>query len=417
MPSDTQNSVGTKREFRLSVIMATGLFLILTSVAVVIFFVTYQSTGLIVEQQRAHQHRHSNSISGLVMKGQMDSLRHVIDLASEDPNFRNLNKTGDRDNILSYLRSVFYAKKQSTIGFVALLSQDGRADINLHNELFPMDAILAKIGASYSDHNTWNWVSQESGLEGPLATLVYYKREMLDSLTGKVNGYLVGGFFLSDNQELVQEFRRQTDADFALLLWKGNVLAAAGNSPPGLLGPDGKFLASAVQSLASEYHLFDKTLMQRSLEGSEFSVINGFQKRSEKELQEFYLISAGIAVFLVLMLSIIAAMATRTIFLEPLRDLVLFARKTERQDSNPTLPRSLIADFNEVGANLAKVFTAFQESEKRFQDFVSVSSDSVWETDHENRYVFLSRDVSSTNKMDLNQILGKTRWEVMGVDP
>ncbi|MBL4907261.1 MAG: response regulator, partial [Sneathiella sp.] len=59
---------------------------------------------------------------------------------------------------------------------------------------------------------------------------------------------------------------------------------------------------------------------------------------------------------------------------------------------------------------------AFQESETRFRDFVSVSTDSVWETDENNRYVFLSRDINAGYTLDMNQILGKKRWEVEGVD-
>lgn len=47
------------------------------------------------------------------------------------------------------------------------------------------------------------------------------------------------------------------------------------------------------------------------------------------------------------------------------------------------------------------------ESEIRFKDIVSVTADSVWETDENDHYVFLARDENTQNVIDMNKVLGK----------
>jgi len=417
VPSDIHSSVSHKKEFRLSFILAGGFFLILFLVAAAILIVTYQSSKLVVEQQRDHQRLHSETISRLVMKSQMDGLSHIIDLTSDDPNFRSLYRTRNKERLAAFLRSVFYAQAENRLGFIALMSAEGKMITDLHNELFSMNDIVGQVGKFHADQRAWFWVSQKNGGDEMTSVLVYYKREILDTFTGRVDGYLVGGFFLNDNQELVQEFQKQSQADFSALVWKGRVVALSGKKPDFLSEPEFRFAAEMNEQGEDGYLFFKKSLMSNQLQGIDLFVLNGFIAKDERALRQFYLISAGLVLLVTFLLSVLSALAARSLFLKPLKNLVLFARKVERQDNNPDLPLSPIADFNQVGRNLANVLNAFQESERRFQDFVSVSSDSVWETDTDGRYVFLSRDINSSNKIDLNQILGKRRWEVDGVDP
>ncbi len=417
MPSDIHSNVPQKREFRLSFILAGGFFLILLLVAAAILIVTYQSSKLVVEQHKDHQRLHSEKINHLVMKSQLDGLSHIIDLTSEDPNFRSLYRTRNKERIRSFLRGVFYAQEESRLDFTALMSAEGEMITDLHNELFSLNDIVERVGKFHADQRTWFWASQKNGGDGATSVLIYYKREILDIFTGKIDGYLVGGFFLNGNQELVQEFQKQSQADFSALVWKGHVVALSGANPEFLSDPNFRLTAEMNEQGQDGYLLFKKALMSSQLRGIDLFVLNGFIAKDELELRQFYLISTGLVLLATFLLSVISALAARSLLLKPLKDLVLFARKAERQDSNPDLPLSPIADFNQVGRNLANVLNAFQESERRFQDFLSVSSDSVWETDIDDKYVFLSRDINSSNKIDLNQILGKRRWEVEGVDP
>jgi len=61
---------------------------------------------------------------------------------------------------------------------------------------------------------------------------------------------------------------------------------------------------------------------------------------------------------------------------------------------------------------------ALTRSEERFRDFAESSSDWMWETDREFRYVYHSAfDRSDLSVDDLEgSYLGKTRWEIAGVD-
>jgi len=55
-------------------------------------------------------------------------------------------------------------------------------------------------------------------------------------------------------------------------------------------------------------------------------------------------------------------------------------------------------------------------SRQRFQDFAAASSDRFWESNEHHRFTYVSD--SEQNLIPLaNDILGKTRWEVAGVDP
>ncbi|MEH6477926.1 MAG: ATP-binding protein, partial [Sneathiella sp.] len=60
--------------------------------------------------------------------------------------------------------------------------------------------------------------------------------------------------------------------------------------------------------------------------------------------------------------------------------------------------------------------SALQDSEKRFEDFASVTSDSIWETDIDNRYTFVSRQNDPNRNETISNILGKTRREIIGAD-
>ncbi len=62
----------------------------------------------------------------------------------------------------------------------------------------------------------------------------------------------------------------------------------------------------------------------------------------------------------------------------------------------------------------------FQEallaSEERFRGFAESGSDWIWETDEEHRIVWLSASVSAHSDYRIEDMLGRTRWEIFGID-
>jgi diguanylate cyclase (GGDEF)-like protein/PAS domain S-box-containing protein len=65
----------------------------------------------------------------------------------------------------------------------------------------------------------------------------------------------------------------------------------------------------------------------------------------------------------------------------------------------------------EVEANLA-----LRESEARFRDLTSLSSDWYWEQDENFRFTLMSGGEQGKTGRDLNETLGKTRWELAGIE-
>jgi PAS domain S-box-containing protein len=77
----------------------------------------------------------------------------------------------------------------------------------------------------------------------------------------------------------------------------------------------------------------------------------------------------------------------------------------------PSIKRSL----KEVAERLARrgAEEALRESEQRFQDVVQASVDWVWEVDEQARYTYASRSVEQVLGYTVNEILGRTPFDLM----
>ncbi|MGB0629099.1 MAG: PAS domain S-box protein [Alphaproteobacteria bacterium] len=59
---------------------------------------------------------------------------------------------------------------------------------------------------------------------------------------------------------------------------------------------------------------------------------------------------------------------------------------------------------------------ALRASEERFRDFAESTSDWMWETDTEHRITWVSESVQQYSDIGIATMLGKTRWDSLGVD-
>lgn len=66
---------------------------------------------------------------------------------------------------------------------------------------------------------------------------------------------------------------------------------------------------------------------------------------------------------------------------------------------------------------LKRVEQAYRDSEQRFHDFVNASSDRFWETDANQRFTMVVDTKVARRYPPVSQLIGKTRWEVIGRDP
>jgi len=66
---------------------------------------------------------------------------------------------------------------------------------------------------------------------------------------------------------------------------------------------------------------------------------------------------------------------------------------------------------------MKRVEQAYRDSEQRFRDFVNASSDRFWETDADFRFTMLVDTNNERRFPPASQVIGKTRWEYVGIDP
>ncbi len=73
-----------------------------------------------------------------------------------------------------------------------------------------------------------------------------------------------------------------------------------------------------------------------------------------------------------------------------------------------------IGGLNQEISELAEARRALQESERRFKDFAETAADYFWETDSEDRFIYLSERFQQVRGVPPEQVLGKTRREAFG---
>jgi len=59
---------------------------------------------------------------------------------------------------------------------------------------------------------------------------------------------------------------------------------------------------------------------------------------------------------------------------------------------------------------------ALRESETRFRDVTEAASDWIWEMDENLRFTYLSERFYALTGIAPQYVLGRTRWELAGVD-
>jgi len=407
--SDTQSKVNGKKGFRFALLISGGLFFLLSLIGVAMLVVTYSSSRLIIDNEKSQLGKQVETVSELILEKNLSLLGKIVGVLADELPVTDMSRT---HQITEWLYGAYFSQKEGAMDFLAYISADEQNITEVDTELFNFPGIRKNILANLQKNQSWNWAYEPATGTVPSNVLIYYKRETLNKLTGKVEGYLVGGVFLRDNVPLIEEIQERTGAIFTSLLWSDEALVSVANSQGRKFSDMEKVDAG---SLSDDLEYFTASAFGDLFPDARLSVLTIIPSGAITSLSDLYLFSAAIGLVLIVAFSAASVWVGRAVFVSPLSRLISYAQAVERREFNPKPPVSPVMEFNEVARNLQSVFSAFQESERRFEDFVSISSDSVWETDEEHRYTYISHDKSALDTVVGSQLIGTRRWETNGV--
>jgi signal transduction histidine kinase/CheY-like chemotaxis protein len=409
VPSETEHKK-VQKELSLSLILAGSLFGLFALVVIAMLAVTYNSSQIVVERERSQLGVQSGTISDLILEKRLDTLRQFSDQMADE---LSLISTDGLDVLYRKLEGSFYTQKEGVVDYTAIITEQGDIVDEIHFQKYEFPQIRKTIIETIDNSSRWNWAVQVDEGSQPVSLLLFYRKELLNRFTGKVDGHIIGGVFLSDNADLLKDILNRTKAANVLLKWKDNAIGSVAQNN------NAQTFNKHVDPKSMEIEnrsVFQTKLLQDLFPDMGLSVQLQFLNVGGKTLEDLYLISAVIAFILILVFSSVAWFAGRAIFISPLNKLIEYARKVENREQDTDIPTFVVSEFNKVSRNLKSVFSAFLESERRFLDFANITSESLWETDVQHRYTFLTRDNRQKNTTSVRAVIGKRRWDVEGVD-
>lgn len=120
---------------------------------------------------------------------------------------------------------------------------------------------------------------------------------------------------------------------------------------------------------------------------------------------------------------VLASIASQTLILNPVNRLLEAARRIAAGDLHFRANINETGELGELGravdnmaASLEREQKALKDSEARFKDLTELSSDWYWEQDELFRFTELSEEVASKAGITAPSHIGKTRWELPGIN-
>ncbi|MBE7637306.1 response regulator [Sneathiella sp. P13V-1] len=386
------------------------MFSVLTLVTLAILVVTFFSSSLVIDNERQQISGKSGAIADLVLEKRMDASRQFADLIAEEVATKQADNL---EEIYSYIEAAFYTQKEGSVDYVALLTEHGDIVEEIHIQLNQFPSIREQISKMRTSRNLWNIAIEPENNRNTAQVLVYYKTELLNKRTGKVDGYILSGLFLNDNVTLLEEIKKRTNADFVSLVVQGFEVSKFGEPKDGISYSSGA--AKIVENNKDEL-FFAPRILEDVFPDSGLVVFVHYHTLGYQPLSNLYVVSAALGFVVIFILSIFAYYIGKSFIVSPIKQLSSYSKRLEKRDKHAPTPKFAAEEFNDLTNNLKSVFTNFIESEKRFQDFASVTSNSMWETDSEHRYTFISRDKNASQPTRYGSLVGLRRWEVEGVD-
>ncbi|MBO6824653.1 MAG: response regulator [Sneathiella sp.] len=396
--------------YKLPVLLAGGLFGVLSLLVLAILVVTFFSSSLVVENEREQISGKTGTIVDLVLEKRLDAAKQFADLISEEIAGKD---AGQLEDIYSFIETAFYTQKEGNVDYIALLTEQGDIVEEIHIQLYQFPAIRKQITQQLAQPKDWYWAVEPGHDGGDPQVILYYRTEILNRFTGKVDGFIVSGLFVNENISLLEEISTRTEAEYVALRWDGEIIGQIGEANELI---DYTLSAKELETLYPDELVFMPKIQQAAFPNSNLTATVHYRDENYRSLRELYVVSGTLGFGIILILSLFSYSLGNSLFVTPLTRLISYAKRLDKRDKNIVVPEFSAREFNELARTLKSVFTNFIESEQRFQDFANVTSDSVWETDPEHRYTFVSRDKSTPNPLRYGGLIGKRRWEVEGID-
>lgn len=416
MPFHILKKLDHKKKVRLSWILTGGLFLFLLFFITALLGVTYQSSTILVENEQRQKNYQIKLVSDLVSEIHLTRLKNFVDLTSLAVKSASPSTAMIVEGISPVLTRSFYFNRGNTVDLLIATNREGDIVSEQSTTGFDYSSIRQTVKKSIFLGGNWNWaVEKERGGEFE-KILIYYKRPIIAASSGDPKGYLIGGIFLNSNRNLIESIWERSDADYVALLHNGKVVSAAGTELPGLITNSRHLDKKLDQNPYEDTVFYSTRLLADRFPNLKLELIEIHSTKGKKLLEPLFFVSAGLALLLILVFAVLLAWVNWFMVLKPLKDLMRYALQVKSRSIKTKLPAFNNIEFDEVARNLESIFEAFWESESRFQDLIGVTSDSIWETDVEDRYTYFSRPKYKVNIQDLSHILGKKRWELRGVN-
>lgn len=407
MPLDILNKFLPKKGISLSLLILISQFLLLSLFGVAMLIVTYYSSRLVVESEQQQLQELSTIVGDLVLEKELESVEKYTDLLADE---LSVLRRSQQSSAQEFITGSFYSQEQGVIDFIAVLDKDGKIQNEISTEIDDFPVIRQKIETVKIRLKKWNWAVETTADTVPSNILLFYQSELINSQTGRVDGYLLSGIFLRDNVNLMQEILKRSNAITTALIFDGIVMVSAGK-----LNDESIVAYLNTNQLSAEIDatVIQSKVLSRKISGINMSILSVLPRKISQSLDQLYFLSSGIAFILIIVLSAFAIYLTRHQIILPLKQLTNYAREVGRRELNPKIPNFSISEFNEVGKNLSGVLQDFQEGERRFEDIVAIASDRIWETDKDHRYRFITRQTSGKGFVPpQSPLLGKRRNEL-----
>jgi len=409
VPSDTPSN-RKKTGYKLPVLLAGGLFGVLSLLVLAILVVTFFSSSLVVQNEREQISAKTGTIVDLVLEKRLDAAKQFADLISEEIAGKDARELQD---IYSFIEAAFYTQKEGNVDYVALLTEQGDIVEEIHIQLNQFPTIRQQISKHLEKPANWSWAVEPARGRYDPQVILYYRTEILNRYTGKVDGYIISGLFVNENISLLEEISTRTEADYIALRWGEQIIGQIGEASEAV---DYSLSPEEIEAEYPDELVFMPHIQRAAFPNSNLQATIHYQDNNYRSLRDLYLLSATLGFGIILILSLLSYSFGNSLFVSPLTRLIGYAKRLDKRDKNASVPEFSAREFNELAWTLKSVFTNFIESEQRFQDFANVTSDSVWEMDPEFRFTFVSRDKSSSIARKYPSVIGKRRWEVEGVD-
>ncbi len=381
--------------------------MLLTMFGGAMLIVTYNSSKQVVESEHQQLQEVSGIVGDLVLEKELESIAEYTDLLSEELSQIKRNKQYSAEDLI---RGAFYSQERGKIDYFSILDKEGNIVSEVSSELDDYPVIREKIKSDISRLKKWNWAVEPGEGSEPKNILVFYQSEIIDAQLGRLEGYLVSGVLLKDNGTLMEEILSRSGAISTSLVFNGQVLTNVGKLKADTIK---EFLKTGKLPQQVDGAVIQSEVLKRKILDAEVIILSVLPRKLTQSLEELFFLSSGAALLLTLGLTILAIYITQRQVISPLQSLTSYAREVGRRELNPRMPKFVISEFNEVGQNLSSVLQDFQESERRFEDIVSIASDTIWETDLEHRYSFIARQPDAkVFDQPQSPLLGKRRDDV-----